>query len=101
MHFYIDHMTRMPHLRPPISALSRSIALTVLSFIFDTLAKVMRLLRLANDHTSKLVQYADNEQLPEYAILSHIWGREDEEPTYADLMAGTAMHKSGYRKLVF
>ena len=36
---------------------------------------------------------------PPYAILSHTWGREDEEATFQDLKDGTGMDKPGYRKI--
>jgi hypothetical protein len=39
--------------------------------------------------------------IPPYAILSHTWGRDNEEVTFKDLMEGSGKAKSGYRKLQF
>jgi hypothetical protein len=39
--------------------------------------------------------------LPAYAILSHTWGRDDEEVNYRDLMDGTGEEKIGYMKIRF
>jgi hypothetical protein len=37
---------------------------------------------------------------PPYAILSHTWGKEDEEATFQDLKDGTGTDKPGYRKII-
>lgn len=39
--------------------------------------------------------------LPAYAILSHTWGRDDEEVNYCNLLDGTGEEKIGYRKIRF
>jgi hypothetical protein len=39
--------------------------------------------------------------IPEYAILSHTWGEDDEEITFKDLTEGTYEGKAGYEKLQF
>lgn len=41
------------------------------------------------------------EPLPQYAILSHTWGTDDEEITFRDLREGTGKDKLGYCKLSF
>ena len=38
---------------------------------------------------------------PTYAILSHTWGREDEEVDFNDLKTGFGMDKPGYSKIQF
>jgi hypothetical protein len=60
----------------------------------------MRLIK--NDGLEKLVlvQY-DDEDIPQYAILSHTWGADCEEVTYKDLMEGTGKNKAGYKKIDF
>ena len=59
----------------------------------------MRLLRI--DETSELSLTEDlaEEQLPPYAILSHRWFANSEEPTFADLVQGGGKQKLGYNKL--
>jgi hypothetical protein len=39
--------------------------------------------------------------LPQYAILSHTWGADNEEVSYRDLLDGTGQHKTGYKKIEF
>ena len=39
--------------------------------------------------------------IPQYAILSHTWGREDDEVTLSDITNGTAKKKAGYEKIRF
>jgi hypothetical protein len=41
------------------------------------------------------------DQTPQYAILSHTWGRNGDEVTFEDLIKGTGKSKAGYRKLKF
>ncbi|RDW70114.1 hypothetical protein BP5796_08511 [Coleophoma crateriformis] len=36
-----------------------------------------------------------------YAILSHTWGSDTDEPTFQDLMLGTGSSKAGYSKIRF
>jgi hypothetical protein len=60
----------------------------------------MRLLEKNDSGGFSLIEYLDDE-LPEYAILSHTWGAEGEEFTFNDLMKGTGTSKSGYEKVLF
>ncbi|KAL1793766.1 hypothetical protein ACET3X_008748 [Alternaria dauci] len=61
----------------------------------------MRLLQHLGNDSFRLV-YRVDEQIPPYAILSHTWGREEDELTYQDLVNGTYKTKDlGYRKLQF
>ena len=39
--------------------------------------------------------------IPPYAILSHTWGRDNEEVTFKDLMESSGNAKAGYKKLQF
>ena len=41
------------------------------------------------------------ENIPPYAILSHTWGDDDQEPTFKDLAEGSGSTKAGYRKIQF
>jgi hypothetical protein len=41
----------------------------------------------------------DNNELPPYAILSHTWGVDQEEVTFADIVNGGGKAKPGYRKI--
>ena len=56
----------------------------------------MRLLKL-NSHVGFCLETFSATAIPSYAILSHTWGREDEEITFKDLIDGTG----GYQKLQF
>jgi hypothetical protein len=43
----------------------------------------------------------DDNAIPPYAILSHTWGADTEEVTFADLVEGSGQAKRGYRKIRF
>jgi hypothetical protein len=60
----------------------------------------MRLLRIENNGGFSLIERWGKD-IPQYAILSHTWGPEDEEVTFKDLINGTAKKKAGYRKVCF
>jgi hypothetical protein len=61
----------------------------------------MRLLKLNDDGRFSLVWFPKDE-IPPYAILSHTWGRgEDDEVTFKDLIDGTGDKKKGFQKLQF
>ena len=58
----------------------------------------MRLLECKNDDEFSLTKdFVDN--VPTYAILSHIWGAE--EVTFQELIDGSGKHKAGYKKIRF
>ena len=60
----------------------------------------MRLLHF--DESGQLCLTGDlREDLPRYAILSHRWGRDEDEPTFADISSQTGREKIGYVKLLF
>ena len=45
--------------------------------------------------------FADDEPVPPYAILSHMWGQDEEEVTFDDIINGTRKDKLGYEKIRF
>ncbi|ETS79931.1 hypothetical protein PFICI_07460 [Pestalotiopsis fici W106-1] len=59
----------------------------------------MRLLQLRDGELT--LSNHPNEAVPEYAILSHTWGLDDEEVTFQDLMQKQGKDKIGYKKLMF
>jgi hypothetical protein len=60
----------------------------------------MRLLKLDDNGELSLIKTVGNHVL-EYAILSHIWGADDVEVTFEDVINRTSEHKSGYDKIRF
>ncbi|KAF2028156.1 WD40 repeat-like protein [Setomelanomma holmii] len=60
----------------------------------------MHLLKVENNGKITINTFADN-ALPPYAILSHTWGADAEEVTFADLAKGEGKAKSGYNKIRF
>ncbi|EUC48962.1 hypothetical protein COCMIDRAFT_2220 [Bipolaris oryzae ATCC 44560] len=62
----------------------------------------MHLLR-RNDHGRYVLQEFMGETIPRYAILSHTWGPDNDEVTFADLDKETSTYtsKPGYKKLQF
>jgi hypothetical protein len=60
----------------------------------------MRLLQLQGADSFSLVEFLGND-VPPYAILSHVWGLSNEEVTYQNLLNGAGKKKEGYRKLTF
>ncbi|KAF1971137.1 hypothetical protein BU23DRAFT_590766 [Bimuria novae-zelandiae CBS 107.79] len=59
----------------------------------------------------RLLQYSESDELsihsfddgaiPPYAILSHTWGEDGDEVTFADLRTGDSIAKRGYEKIRF
>jgi hypothetical protein len=43
----------------------------------------------------------DDGSIPPYAILSHTWGADGDEVTFADVESGDGRTKPGYKKIVF
>ena len=60
----------------------------------------MRLLELLPNGNFRLTNRF-LEDLPSYAILSHIQGEESEEVTFEDMVAGSGRGKAGYKKIEF
>jgi hypothetical protein len=62
----------------------------------------MRLLfRGDNDEYTLTKDLVSNDLIPPYAILSHTWLADAEEPTFKDLTNGTGKNKLGYEKIRF
>ncbi|KAL5444359.1 hypothetical protein PMIN07_002935 [Paraphaeosphaeria minitans] len=61
---------------------------------------MIRLLKCLPDDDGFELASFDDELTPPYAILSHTWV-EGQEVTYSELLAGSGMNKSGYRKIRF
>jgi hypothetical protein len=57
----------------------------------------MRLLERKDDEFTLTKDIIDN--IPDYAILSHTWGADEDEVTFRDLTDGTGKDKTGYRKI--
>ena len=60
----------------------------------------MRLLKYGEDSELNVINFDDN-ATPPYAILSHTWGADAEEVTFADLISGNGKAKRGYEKVQF
>jgi hypothetical protein len=60
----------------------------------------MRLLEYNEDGDLTITNFKNN-RLPRYAILSHTWGTDNEEVTFADLGEGGGKAKPGYKKISF
>ncbi|KAF1938339.1 hypothetical protein EJ02DRAFT_457962 [Clathrospora elynae] len=60
----------------------------------------MRLLKNNGDGEVTITRF-DNNAIPPFAILSHTWGADTEEVTFADLVEGGGQAKRGYRKICF
>jgi hypothetical protein len=60
----------------------------------------MRLLKYGDDGRLTIASFDDG-AIPPYAILSHTWGQDAEEVTFADLIQGDGKHKLGYTKILF
>ncbi|KAH8723561.1 heterokaryon incompatibility protein-domain-containing protein, partial [Phaeosphaeriaceae sp. PMI808] len=60
----------------------------------------MRLLKYEEDGQLTITSFDDN-AIPPYAILSHTWGADTEEVTFADLTTSSGKDKPGYKKIRF
>ena len=60
----------------------------------------MRLLE-CSDGKFHLTKDILEQDAPEYAILSYVWGADTEEVTYRDVVDGTGGLKSGWKKIKF
>jgi len=61
----------------------------------------MRLLQHNSSGQFSLTEDFVDDNIPEYAILSHPWGAAAEEVTFRDLMGDTEKSKAGYDKILF
>jgi hypothetical protein len=60
----------------------------------------MRLLQCSESDELSIDSFDDGD-IPPYAILSHTWGADGDEVTFADLQTGDGKTKSGYKKILF
>ncbi|USP77485.1 hypothetical protein yc1106_04759 [Curvularia clavata] len=60
----------------------------------------MRLLQYSGSGELSVHSFGDGD-VPPYAILSHTWGADGEEVTFADLQTGHGRTKPGYEKIIF
>ena len=60
----------------------------------------MRLLRWDSQNVLGLTDDLD-ENIPRYAILSHTWGPDPDEVTFADIQKSQGQSKAGYEKILF
>jgi hypothetical protein len=62
----------------------------------------MRLLQRSKTGEFSLTKdFSGDGPIPPYAILSHTWGKDDEEVTFEDITNGTGEDKPGYEKIRF
>ena len=61
----------------------------------------MRLLFRNDEGEYRLKNLDGDDPIPAYAILSHTWLAQEEEPTFNDLTNGIGKNKLGYDKLRF
>lgn len=60
----------------------------------------MRFLKFGSDGDLSLTKDLI-EDIPSYAILSHIWGPDDNEVTFEDLNDRSGKSKAGYKRIQF
>ncbi|KAF2463122.1 HET-domain-containing protein, partial [Lindgomyces ingoldianus] len=60
----------------------------------------MRLLYRSSHGDLTFADYL-HDSVPAYAILSHTWGKDEEEVTFQDIKNGSGRHKEGYEKTKF
>jgi hypothetical protein len=61
----------------------------------------MRLLHIDTEGRYRLSQDFREDEVPDYTILSHTWGPDEDELTFEDLSTGLDREKPGYQKIVF
>ncbi|KAH3906369.1 hypothetical protein HBH56_202710 [Parastagonospora nodorum] len=61
----------------------------------------MHLLRSGPAGNFSLTFFHASDRLPSYAILSHTWGRHEDEVSFKDIVDGEGKDKAGYRKVRF
>ena len=61
----------------------------------------MRLLLYSDTGDFSLTKDLVDDKIPPYAILSHTWLKDNEEPTFKDLTNGKGKEKLGYEKIRF
>lgn len=61
----------------------------------------MRLLRLQSNGNLRLTKYFAENEVPQYAILSHTWEDAADEVTFQDVVKGIYQGKAGFQKIKF
>lgn len=61
----------------------------------------MRLLKILPNQDFLLTPKLHDDAIPQYAILSHTWGDENQEVTFEDMIGGSGRDKVGYDKIKF
>lgn len=61
----------------------------------------MRLLQLQPSGEVTLTKDFLSHEIPPYAILSHTWGFDEQEVSFADFARDSQKTKSGYKKILF
>jgi hypothetical protein len=61
----------------------------------------MRLLQYSESGELSIHRFNNNDAIPPYAILSHTWGEDGDEVTFADLETGGGRTRPGYKKIDF
>ena len=61
----------------------------------------MRLLQCNSVGVFILTKNFDDDHVPQYAILSHTWGPDEDEVTFEDLKNNAGENKPGYEKIKF
>ena len=61
----------------------------------------MHLLRCEPVGNFSLTFFHASDRLPSYAILSHTWGRYEDEVSFKDMVDGKGRNKAGYQKIRF
>jgi hypothetical protein len=58
-------------------------------------------MRLLNAETRELEEFLDEKNVPDYAILSHTWGRPGDEVKLQELGDPEVQKKPGYQKIEY
>ncbi|KAI1150620.1 heterokaryon incompatibility protein-domain-containing protein [Nemania diffusa] len=61
----------------------------------------MRLIKIEDTGLALTKEYANGDDMPPYAILSHTWGHKDDEISMKDMQENKFKQKAAYRKLLF
>jgi hypothetical protein len=60
----------------------------------------MRLLRIKEVHSDNVsFELVNREGNPDYAILSHTWGKDNDDLSFEDMERSTGFDKIGYQKV--
>ena len=61
----------------------------------------MRLLEILSNGDYRLTEELLDNAVPQYAILSHIWGHKSQEIIFENIIKGKGRDKSKYKKIKF